>query len=132
MRLSTSFFALALISVCAAVPFTNSTTGSLAKRSVHCETSGVSPSTADAVSAAQSIQSLGNLGCWQQNEGGSFCTTMWCTGTACVGISLVAALVFARRVACPVDARRTRGPQFHPLPLVVIAVSCNVHSEVTH
>ncbi|KAJ7495267.1 hypothetical protein FB451DRAFT_1387312 [Mycena latifolia] len=86
MQLSTSFVTLALVSLCAAVPFGNSTASSLAKRSVHCETSGGSPTTGDSIAAAQHIQSLTGSLCCQTNSRGSICTTMWCTGTACVGI----------------------------------------------
>ncbi|KAJ7495293.1 hypothetical protein FB451DRAFT_1387334 [Mycena latifolia] len=81
--LSTSFIALALVSLCVAGPFTDS---SLAKRSVHCETSGGSPTTGDAIAASQHIQSLGSQPCCQTNSDGSLCTTMWCSGSACVGI----------------------------------------------
>ncbi|KAK7026543.1 hypothetical protein R3P38DRAFT_2483321, partial [Favolaschia claudopus] len=59
----------------------------LTKRSVHCETSGGSPSTGDAQAASQFIQGLGHANsCCQNNQGGSWCTTMYCTGSACVGI----------------------------------------------
>ncbi|KAJ7495266.1 hypothetical protein FB451DRAFT_1213723 [Mycena latifolia] len=86
MRFSTSFLTLAFVSLCAAVPFGNSTESSLAKRSVHCETNGGSPITGDATAAAKHIQNLVTQECCQGNAGGSLCTTMWCVGTACVGI----------------------------------------------
>ncbi|KAJ7137841.1 hypothetical protein C8R44DRAFT_868215 [Mycena epipterygia] len=67
MQLSTSFIALALVSLCAAVP-----------------------REAVAIAAAHYIQGLLVTGehnqCCQNNLGGSFCTTMYRTGTACVGI----------------------------------------------
>ncbi|KAJ7494447.1 hypothetical protein B0H11DRAFT_2277185 [Mycena galericulata] len=88
MQFSRSFVALALVSLCAAsaVP-DNSTVSALAKRSVYCQTSGGSPTTGDAIAAAQYIQHLDPATtCCQNNLGGSLCTTMWCVGTACVGI----------------------------------------------
>jgi hypothetical protein len=99
MQLSLSFFTLAAVaSLCGATALPpvpskyhhNATSvGILSKRSVHCETSGGSPTTGDAVAAARHIQSLDpseHDGCCQNNQSGSFCTTMWCEGTACVGI----------------------------------------------
>ncbi|KAK7039388.1 hypothetical protein R3P38DRAFT_3467101 [Favolaschia claudopus] len=65
--------------------FSSANTGiSLTKRSVHCETSGGSPSTGDAQAASRYIQSLGHgHSCCQNNQGGSWCTTMYCSGSAC-------------------------------------------------
>ncbi|KAJ7290487.1 hypothetical protein C8J57DRAFT_1213108 [Mycena rebaudengoi] len=115
MQLSLSFVALAALSFCAAsvvpqvtpvapaagpgptdaslppVPAyivaeylaSQNSTG-LAKRSVHCETSGGSPFTNDVVNAINTFD--GVLTCQQTNGGGSFCTTMGCSGSACVGI----------------------------------------------
>jgi hypothetical protein len=56
-------------------------TSSLAKRDVHCETSGGSPIANDVVNAINTFD--GVLTCQQTNGGGSFCTTMGCWGTAC-------------------------------------------------
>ncbi|KAJ7493897.1 hypothetical protein FB451DRAFT_1215653 [Mycena latifolia] len=86
MHISTSFLALALVSFVAALPADDTTIASLAKRSVHCETSGASPTTADAIAAAQFIQGLGTKQCCDLNGTGSECSTMHCIGTACVGI----------------------------------------------
>jgi hypothetical protein len=102
MQLSLSFFTLAAVaSFCGATALppvpsqyhrNPTSVGTLSKRSVHCETSGGSPTTGDAVAAARYIQSLdpsadpGHNLCCQNNAGGSFCTMMWCEGTACVGI----------------------------------------------
>ncbi|KAJ7493907.1 hypothetical protein FB451DRAFT_1215680 [Mycena latifolia] len=86
MHISTSFIALALVSFCAALPADDTTIASLTKRSVHCETSGASPTTADSIAAAQFIQGLGTQQCCDLNHVGSKCSTMHCTGTACVGI----------------------------------------------
>ncbi|KAJ7290981.1 hypothetical protein C8J57DRAFT_1491500 [Mycena rebaudengoi] len=110
MQLSLSFVALSILSLCTAVPnpsapapgptdaslppvpdylvaeylaSLNSTSG-LAKRNVHCETSGGSPYTDDVISAINTLN--GVLLCEQQNGGGSFCTTMQCWGSACIGI----------------------------------------------
>ncbi|KAJ7290418.1 hypothetical protein C8J57DRAFT_1493130 [Mycena rebaudengoi] len=111
MQLSISFVALSVLSLCAAVPnpaapapapgptdaswptvpehivaeylaSLNST--GLAKRNIHCETSGGSPATADAYGA---INSFGGAStCQQTNGGGWFCTTMGCSGSACVAV----------------------------------------------
>ncbi|KAJ7290980.1 hypothetical protein C8J57DRAFT_1211513 [Mycena rebaudengoi] len=59
-------------------------TSSLAKRDVHCETSGGSPYTNDVVAAVNTFSNVAM--CQQTNGGGSFCTTMGCSGSACVGI----------------------------------------------
>ncbi|KAJ7273901.1 hypothetical protein C8J57DRAFT_1506021 [Mycena rebaudengoi] len=115
MQLSISFVALAVLSFCAAsvVPEVTpvapaagpgptdaslppvpayivaeylaslNSTG-LAKRNVHCETSGGSPAVGDVDAAIHSFD--GATKCAQNNGGGSFCTTMGCRGTACVGI----------------------------------------------
>ncbi|KAJ7290413.1 hypothetical protein C8J57DRAFT_1213038 [Mycena rebaudengoi] len=114
MQISFSFVALSLLSFCAAIPAVTpvapavapgptdaswptvpehivaeylaslNSTSSLAKRDVHCETSGGSPYTNDVVNAINTFD--GVLTCQQTNGGGSFCTTMGCWGTACVGI----------------------------------------------
>ncbi|KAJ7247591.1 hypothetical protein C8J57DRAFT_1240913 [Mycena rebaudengoi] len=112
MQLPLSFVALSLISLCAAVPnpaapapapgptdaslptvpehivaeylASRNSTSSLTKRNVHCETSGGSPFTGDAYSAINSLP--GGSTCEQFNGGGSFCTTMGCSGSACVAI----------------------------------------------
>ncbi|KAJ7749371.1 hypothetical protein B0H16DRAFT_1461150 [Mycena metata] len=61
----------------------NSTSTELAKRSVHCVANNVA--FGDAIAAGQFIQGLSNT-CSQTNGVGSFCTTMYCVGTACVDI----------------------------------------------
>ncbi|KAJ7232740.1 hypothetical protein C8J57DRAFT_1250459 [Mycena rebaudengoi] len=62
----------------------NSTTTALEKRNVHCETSGGSPFTRDVADAINSFNGVDK--CQQTNPGGSFCTTMGCRGSACVGV----------------------------------------------
>ncbi|KAJ7716365.1 hypothetical protein B0H16DRAFT_1476779 [Mycena metata] len=66
----------------------NSTSIELAKRSVHCVANNVA--FGDAIAAGQFIQTTAgatyNDMCEQYNGGGSFCTTMYCVGTACVDI----------------------------------------------
>ncbi|KAJ7248713.1 hypothetical protein C8J57DRAFT_1522192 [Mycena rebaudengoi] len=62
----------------------NSTTTPLEKRNVHCETSGGSPFTRDVADAINSFNGVDK--CQQTNPGGSFCTTMGCRGSACVGV----------------------------------------------
>ncbi|KAJ7290367.1 hypothetical protein C8J57DRAFT_1493081 [Mycena rebaudengoi] len=56
----------------------------LGKRDAHCETSGGSPVAHDVDQAIHSFDGVET--CGQYNTGGSFCTTMGCRGTACVGI----------------------------------------------
>ncbi|KAJ7290363.1 hypothetical protein C8J57DRAFT_1212987 [Mycena rebaudengoi] len=63
----------------------NSTSG-LTKRDVHCETSGGSPPAGDVNAAIHTLDAVAANSCQQSNGGGSFCTTMGCSGAACVGI----------------------------------------------
>ncbi|KIY72386.1 hypothetical protein CYLTODRAFT_440636 [Cylindrobasidium torrendii FP15055 ss-10] len=109
MQLLRSLFVLTVASFCAASALpdiSNLTYEDLQKRAVQCETSGGSPSTADAIRAAQHIRDIdvhadpGHTECCQNNQGGSLCTTMYCTGSACVGICSQGALQFPGCMLC--------------------------------
>ncbi|KAJ7788174.1 hypothetical protein B0H14DRAFT_2628501 [Mycena olivaceomarginata] len=99
VQLFLSFFTLAAVaSLCGATALPpvpakywkhNATSpGTLSKRGVYCETSGGSP--------PRRRHCRGQIhpdprprchdGCCQNNQSGSYCTTMMCEGTACVGI----------------------------------------------
>jgi hypothetical protein len=66
----------------------NSTSG-LTKRDVHCETSGGSPPAGDVNAAIHTLDAVAANSCQQSNGGGSFCTTMGCSGAACGTLCLL-------------------------------------------
>ncbi|KAJ7065813.1 hypothetical protein C8F01DRAFT_1351940 [Mycena amicta] len=70
-----------LESINAEIIANSNSTSSLAKRSVHCQTSAGSPYTPNAQSAAAYLQGLGTQSCCQTDYDGSYCTTMWTYGS---------------------------------------------------